>query len=80
MTLKEFLQLSHEARLEAANVATCIGGREEGKFMVLLYQLDGFYIEVFYHKKYSQVMGLFGFDDMALLDPYLEKMEISVSY
>ena len=80
MTLKDFLQLDEDGRIKAVNQAVCLTGKDDGKFLVMLYQLDGFYIEVYYHKKYSQVLGLYGFEDMTLLDPYLETMAVRLSY
>jgi len=79
MTLLAFLQLDYDGRLDAANNAVCIGGRAEGKFMVLLYQLDAFYVEVYYHKSLRRIVSLFGFDDMSLLDIYLENMKVEIS-
>jgi hypothetical protein len=48
--------------------------------MVLLYQLDSFYVEVFYNKTHNYISKLNGFDDTDLLEPYLKKIEISLMY
>lgn len=80
MTLTEFLQLDYQGRLQAAERGVCVGGRQEGEYMVLLYQLYSFYIEVFYHKQYSYISALHGFDDLDCLEPYLQKIELDLTY
>ena len=77
MTLAQFNQLDYTGKLMACNDGVCIGGRDEGKFSVLLYQLCSFYVEVYYHKKYSFVSGLDGFDDTDRLEPYLLKVSLT---
>ena len=76
MTLAQFNQLDYAEKLLACNDGVCVGGRDEGKFSVLLYQLCAFYVEVYYHKKYSYVSALDGFDDTDRLEPYLRKISI----
>ena len=44
---------------------------------VLLYQLSGFYVEVFYDTTSSQVCLVKSFTDMEGLDAYLYKIDIS---
>jgi hypothetical protein len=80
LSLKDFLQLDYEGKIQVTNHAVCIGGRSEQEHMVLLYQLNSFYIEVFYNKKFNYISAFKGFDDLELLDPYLEKINISVAY
>lgn len=77
MTLREF-QLTDESRqAEKLLNAVCIAGRDEGEHKVLLYQLDNFYVEVFYHPRQNLITDYRGFDDMEQLDPYLESMSIA---
>lgn len=53
-----------------------IGKRKEGTLSVLLYQLDSFYVEVFYRKHRSYVLRLKCFSSMSLLDPYLSQINV----
>lgn len=76
MTLLDFLQLNLQGRIEATEKAVCIRGRKENDFFVLLFQLNSFYIEVFYHHILRTVCGVFGFDDVAELDPYLDEIQL----
>ena len=78
MTLQEFTNLSYKDRLRAAHKGVFVGGREEAKFMVLLYQLQSFYIEVYFHKKHNYITALEGFEDWEGLDPYLEKAPLNL--
>jgi hypothetical protein len=80
MNVKEFNALDYQGKHTVTNNAVCIGGRSDGEHMVLLYQLNGFYIEVYYNRTHNYISAFHSFDDMAQLDPYLEKMEISISY
>lgn len=76
MTLQRFVQLDYPGQMEATMEATCIGGRDENKFKVLLYQLNNFYIEVYYHKKHSHISDFVAFDSVEMLEPYLEQIKL----
>lgn len=76
MTLEEFNQLNYEGRLRATQKAVCIAGREENKFKVLLFQLNDFYIEVYYNAKLNFISQLVPFRSTDFLEPYLQKMSI----
>jgi hypothetical protein len=76
MTLPEFLQLDFHSKIAVANETVCIGGRSTHEHMILLYQQDSFYIEIYYNKKGNYITAVNGFDDLMLLDPYLEKIDI----
>ena len=79
MTLREF-QLSDEAKqAEKLLDAVCVAGRDEGEHKVLLYQLDNFYVEVFYHPRKNLITQYRGFDSMAELDVYLDKVELMLN-
>lgn len=53
-----------------------IGKRREGIFTILLYQVDSFYVEVFYKKYRYYVSKLSCFTSTEFLDPYLEQIEV----
>jgi hypothetical protein len=79
MTLHEFLVLDHKSRLKFAKQAVHIAGRSNPFHKISLYQFNGFYIEIFYNRRYKHISEIHAFDDIDLLAPYLEKMEIQIS-
>jgi hypothetical protein len=52
------------------------GKRRDGDALVILYQLDGFYVEVFYLKYRCQVERLRAFNSTSFLTPYLQDIDI----
>ncbi|HEV7332285.1 MAG TPA: hypothetical protein VGN63_14705 [Flavisolibacter sp.] len=80
MTTKEFNLLSYQEKIEATKMATHIMSRNDEQYFMFLYQLKSIYIEVFYHKELNFISALQGFDDTAFLAPYLEKIDLEVSY
>ena len=76
MTLQEFNQLDYESRISHLKNAVCIGQREGGNYTVKLYQLNGFYIEVFHHKKYCYIYVVEAFDDLSRLDIYVNAIRL----
>ncbi|HUC82157.1 MAG TPA: hypothetical protein VMR70_14735 [Flavisolibacter sp.] len=76
MTLEEFNQLNYEGQLQATQKAVCIAGREENKFKVLLFQLNDFYIEVYYNARLHFISQLVPFRSTDYLQPYLEKIPV----
>jgi len=55
MTLYQFIQLDEAEQADAIWDGSFIADREDKEHKILLYQIDGFYVEVFYHKKYNIV-------------------------
>jgi hypothetical protein len=53
-----------------------IGKRKEGFSIILLYQFESFYVEVFYRKYRSHIKHLHCFETTELLDPYLEQIDV----
>ena len=43
---------------------------------ILLFQLESFYVEVYYERKTQKVELIKSFDDMDQLDPYLRKIDV----
>jgi hypothetical protein len=54
-----------------------IGKRKESERSILLYQLGGFYVEVFYLKHRSHPVKVKCFRSTLLLDPYLENFPLN---
>ena len=53
-----------------------IGKRKEKHLIALLYQLDSFYVEIFYHKYRFQVVRLRCTRSTSILHPYLEQIDV----
>ena len=53
-----------------------VGKRKEAFSVILLYQFESFYVEVFYRKYRSHVKRLHCFESTDLLDPYLEQIDV----
>lgn len=77
MTLERFTALDREQKEEATLTGVCIGGRTEGRHLVLLYQLTAFYVEVYYNKVHHFISDLVAFDSTERLAPYLEKVNLN---
>ncbi|MFL5810433.1 MAG: hypothetical protein ACJ749_12990 [Flavisolibacter sp.] len=53
-----------------------IGKRKERNRTLILFQLEGFYVEVFYTKYRHHIASLRCSDSTMLLDPYLEQIDV----
>ena len=53
-----------------------LADREDGAFTILLYQIDSFYVEVFYDKEKNELKRFRSFLTLRLLDPYLDQIDI----
>lgn len=78
MTLYQFKNLNKGRKLEVV----CQNGvrlleREEGDFMITLYQIGYFYVEVFFHQNKMHITQLRSHNSTVLLEPYLEQMNIN---
>ena len=78
MTLYEFNQLDEMEQAEAVWDGVFIGDREDAEHKILLYQIDSFYVEVYYHKEYNVIRRFRSFSSTDQLQPYLEKIKISI--
>lgn len=52
--------------------------RNDDACSYLLYQIDGFYVEVGHRLDINEISGLRSFNSTDLLEPYLESIEISI--
>ena len=82
MLFNEFLQLDETEQVEILWYnGEQIGRRREQQYLVLLYQVEGFYVEVFYHTKQRIIKRYLSFEcGDVRLQPYLEKIDISPIY
>lgn len=82
MHFNEFLQLNETEQVELLWYnGEQIGRRKEDDYLILLYQVEGFYVEVFYHRKERVIKKYLSFDySDKRLESYLEKIDISPIY
>ncbi|RYZ60831.1 MAG: hypothetical protein EOO14_06660 [Chitinophagaceae bacterium] len=80
MTYQEFNLLSYSEKIEATKKASHVMSLQDEQYFRFLYQLNGFYIEVFYHKELNFISALQGFIDGNLLTPYLDKIDLEMAY
>ena len=77
MKIHDFQLLPEQDQIETLyQFGSYIGKRKQAFSIILLYQLEGFYVEVFYRKYRSQVKHLHCFESTELLDPYLEQINV----
>ena len=54
-----------------------IGKRADGFYKVLLFQVDAFYAEIFYHTHFNVIIKIRTFSNTDQLEPYLKKIDIT---
>ncbi len=57
-----------------------IGRRKDKEFLILLYQVEGFYVEVFYNTKYKEIEKYLSFECTDKLEPYIHDMDLAPVY
>lgn len=78
MKLTEFNILDEIRQAEALlNNGVLIAERIYKNFTIFLYQVNQFYVEVYYHNTFSMIQGFRGFESTNALEPYLEEIDIS---
>ena len=77
MTIYYFTQLTESLQLKALNeFGVLIAERKAAYCDIKLYQVNGFYVEVFHHTHFNVIVNINPFTNMDLLDPYFEQMNI----
>jgi hypothetical protein len=77
MTLYEFKLLPDQEQLDVLyNHGVYIGKQKQKSETIVLYQLESFYVEVYYIKYRCYVRRLHCFHSTLLLDPYLESIHV----
>jgi hypothetical protein len=77
MRLKKFQSLSNTQQVALLyKQGVYIGKRKSGKKTVLLYQLDSFYVEVFYLSYRRYIYNMSYSESIEILDPYLEQINV----
>ncbi|RYF87058.1 MAG: hypothetical protein EON98_01710 [Chitinophagaceae bacterium] len=78
MTLSQFAIQTKDQQIETIKKHGCfLYVRNEAGVDIILYQLDGFYIEVFFEAEAKEKIAIRPFDDTASLDIYLQEINIS---
>ncbi len=72
MTLDDFLDMDEMEQAEAVWSGTLQGTRHEGEYRILLYKIDEFYVEAWYHIEYNVLRKFVPFDDTKLLEQYFK--------
>ena len=77
MTLMEFEQLSLHGKINVLyHRGTYIGKQKVRGKTILLYQVDGFYVEIFYRKHRYYIDRFRCFTSTRFIDPYLQEIKI----
>jgi hypothetical protein len=78
MVLNDFNMLPKKAQQEVLLAqGTFLTERADGPFRIMLYQLDGFYVEVHFFNLYNKVAFFSAFDTIEALEPYLDTIDVS---
>lgn len=77
LSLTEFIDLPQELQFEVLHKhGVYVGKRKVDQQSAVLFQLHGFYVEVFY-KQYRKIIGhLITSDSTDILQPYLDQINI----
>ncbi|MGN6399674.1 MAG: hypothetical protein ACTHMD_04415 [Flavisolibacter sp.] len=77
MTLNQFRSSSNYVQQQMVkHHAVFLLERRSLDWNILLFQLDGFYVEVYYERKAQKVEKFKSFDDVEQLEPYLRKIDV----
>lgn len=55
-----------------------IGKRKEDGRVITIYQLESFYVEIYYRKYRSVIEHIVISEDPLILEPYLEQIEVEI--
>ena len=78
MTYTEYKALDKYTQVDVAlQEGTIIGKRIEDDDLLILYQLNTFYIELAYLEDLSEIYAIYHTESDRLLEPYLEAIDIS---
>lgn len=78
MTLYEYILLRPEDQASATwKYGAFIAVADKGPLKVLLYQIDSFYVEVYYNCELGKIEEFRSFDSTDQLEPYLSAIDLS---
>ena len=76
MTLYEFNGLDEMEQAEAVWDGVFVADREDEEHRILLYQVDSFYVEVYFHKVFQVIRKYKSFSSTEQLQPYLNQIDL----
>ena len=78
MTLSQFNKLKIEEQQKAVLInGVFLGERKDPPLRMMLYDMENFYVEVFFLTRYNKVAWFNGFQSTKKLEPYLQKIDVS---
>ena len=77
MTLYQFNALDERTQAEMVWNGAFVGKRNDETHDILLYQVDSFYVEVYYHRANNLISHMRPFSSTDQLSPYLQHIDIS---
>jgi hypothetical protein len=77
MTLNDFILLTSIEQVDVLyKHGVFVGKRKNGKQVVVLYQLSGFYVEIFYRKYRSFISDINCSTSVDIAEPYLQQINL----
>ena len=77
LSLKEFITLPEEMQFEILHKhGVYVGKRKRGKQTIVLFQLHGFYVEVYYRQYRKVIDHIIASDNVDIIHPYLDQIQI----
>ena len=81
LSLTEFIDLPQELQFEALHKhGVYVGKRKVDKQTIVLFQLHGFYVEVYYRQYRKIIDHIVTVDSTDILQPYLDQIHIRDLY
>ncbi|RYY90262.1 MAG: hypothetical protein EOO15_03390 [Chitinophagaceae bacterium] len=78
MTVHEFQALtSRKKKITVLRTGSFLCERKRGLFRTMLYQVDGFYAEIWFFRFGREALWYHAFDNTHFLQPYLKQIDIS---
>ena len=78
MTLWEYNDLDQAEQFEALyDNGIHIADRADNDYCIILFQLDSFYVELYFHIEQNALKRLRCFSNVDLIAPYLEHIDLS---
>ncbi|MBS1917245.1 MAG: hypothetical protein JST87_13280 [Bacteroidetes bacterium] len=81
MTIDDFEFLNGIEKMQALSVfAVFLAKRKDGCYSISLFQIDNFYVEIYFHSTQLVYMSARAFTCTSELMPYLDEIDISEIY
>ena len=77
--MEDFQTMPFERQCDYVSVfGDYLAHRSGGGLKFYLYFLDGFYVEVSYSPPHKRVIGIYAFEELHELDPYLDRITLGI--